>query len=73
MGAQGRVIALEPTLITFDLLVRALAINGLAIVSRRNVWHVGRARNVVRFMWQPCSGTVPLTHARVFGARSIAD
>ena len=30
VGPQGRVIALEPTPITFDLLVRALAINGLS-------------------------------------------
>ena len=30
VGTRGRVIALEPTPVTFDLLVRALAINGLS-------------------------------------------
>ena len=30
VGPQGRVVAFEPTPITFDLLVRALAINGLS-------------------------------------------
>ena len=58
VGPQGRVVALEPTPITFDLLVRALAINGLSDRVEAQCLACGARPDAVRFMWQPCSGTV---------------